>query len=249
MNTGSSSEYGFKDHPAAEDGGARAEQLLRGHQGLRHPPLPPCGAALDGCESRPCASTRSTGPGRTRPPVPALIVHGLRGLLPPLTSPETARDYVYVDDVVDAFLLAAAAGGRTRRHLQRRHGRPDVAATRWSSRAGARHRRRPRLGLDAGRAWDTAVWVADPRRFSASSAGAPRAQLLKASRARWRGCALTTSSAVCTSCGWGTPGRADDEPARCRPRTYPSRAGVPCFPISPTYTMRAAAAGEMICIK
>ncbi len=36
VNTGSSSEYGFKDHPAAEDGGARTEQLLRGGQGLGH---------------------------------------------------------------------------------------------------------------------------------------------------------------------------------------------------------------------
>jgi nucleoside-diphosphate-sugar epimerase len=38
-------------------------------------------------------------PGRL---IPRLIVHRLRGGLPPLASPDTARDYVYVDDVSEA---------------------------------------------------------------------------------------------------------------------------------------------------
>jgi len=42
--------------------------------------------------------------------IPTLIVHGLRGQLPPLVSPATARDFVYVDDAVDAMLLVAGAG-------------------------------------------------------------------------------------------------------------------------------------------
>ena len=111
VNAGSSSEYGVKDHPAVEEEAldpnsyyavAKASAtLLCRHVGrtrrIRIPTLrlySVYGPYED--------------PNRL---VPALIVHGLRGLLPPLTSPETARDFVYVDDVVDAFLLAAAAGG------------------------------------------------------------------------------------------------------------------------------------------
>ena len=41
--------------------------------------------------------------------IPRLIVEGRRGRWPPLVSPETARDFVHVDDAVDAFLLAAQA--------------------------------------------------------------------------------------------------------------------------------------------
>ena len=43
--------------------------------------------------------------------VPSLIEHGLRGKLPPLAAPNVARDFVYVDDVVDAFLSAATVEG------------------------------------------------------------------------------------------------------------------------------------------
>jgi nucleoside-diphosphate-sugar epimerase len=39
--------------------------------------------------------------------IPTLIRSGLKGKLPPLVNPDTARDYVYVDDVIDAYLLAA----------------------------------------------------------------------------------------------------------------------------------------------
>ena len=39
--------------------------------------------------------------------LPRLLVCGLRGELPALVSPTVARDYVYVDDAVEAFILAA----------------------------------------------------------------------------------------------------------------------------------------------
>jgi nucleoside-diphosphate-sugar epimerase len=44
-------------------------------------------------------------PGRL---IPAMIVRGLDGRLPPLVDPRVARDYVYVDDVSEAFVRAAA---------------------------------------------------------------------------------------------------------------------------------------------
>jgi len=47
-------------------------------------------------------------PGRL---MPTLIVQGLAGRLPALVEPRIARDYVYVDDVCDAFVRAAAKPG------------------------------------------------------------------------------------------------------------------------------------------
>ena len=39
--------------------------------------------------------------------IPTLISFGFKGRLPPLVSPEIARDYIYIDDVIAAYLLAA----------------------------------------------------------------------------------------------------------------------------------------------
>ena len=41
--------------------------------------------------------------------LPAMVVQGLQKRLPKLVSPEIARDFVYVEDVVEAFILAATA--------------------------------------------------------------------------------------------------------------------------------------------
>ncbi len=39
--------------------------------------------------------------------IPTLIRFGFKGTLPPLVSPEVARDYIYIDDVIAAYFLAA----------------------------------------------------------------------------------------------------------------------------------------------
>ena len=40
--------------------------------------------------------------------MPQIVQHGVRGELPPLVDPHIARDFVYSDDVVDAFVAAAS---------------------------------------------------------------------------------------------------------------------------------------------
>ena len=40
--------------------------------------------------------------------MPKIVQHGVRGELPPLVDPRIARDFVYSDDVVDAFVAAAS---------------------------------------------------------------------------------------------------------------------------------------------
>lgn len=39
--------------------------------------------------------------------IPTLITNTLQGRLTPLVSPDTARDFIYVDDVIDAYLLVS----------------------------------------------------------------------------------------------------------------------------------------------
>jgi nucleoside-diphosphate-sugar epimerase/glycosyltransferase involved in cell wall biosynthesis len=40
--------------------------------------------------------------------IPNLVAKGLKGAFPPLVDPNTSRDFVYIDDVCDAFVQAAA---------------------------------------------------------------------------------------------------------------------------------------------
>ena len=122
VQTGSSSEYGYKDHAASE-----LEVLdPNSHYAITK------AAATHYCTY----TARTTGiravtarlysvygpyeePSRL---IPTLLVHGLKGKLPPLVSPATARDFVHVDDAVRALLeLATRDQVRPRRGLQRCH--------------------------------------------------------------------------------------------------------------------------------
>ena len=40
--------------------------------------------------------------------MPKIVQHGVRGELPPLVDPHISRDFVYIDDVVEAFVAAAS---------------------------------------------------------------------------------------------------------------------------------------------
>jgi UDP-glucose 4-epimerase len=100
-------------------------------------------------------------PGRL---MPTLIEHALRGKLPPLVAPETARDFVWVEDVCDAFVRVAiaelldpgavfniASGTQTTlrtlvEEVSRQHGVPGE----------------PDWGSMSARSWDSSAWVGDP---------------------------------------------------------------------------------------
>ena len=168
VNAGSSSEYGLKDHPAVEAESLEPNSyyavtkasatLLCRYAARRH------GVRIPTLRLYSVYGPYEE-PNRL---VPALLVHGLRGTLPPLTSPDTARDFVHVDDVVDALLLAATRPG----------GDPGAvynvgSGTQTSLRAlGALAGRlfgidtEPVWGSMPDRSWDTSVWVADPRKIA-----------------------------------------------------------------------------------
>jgi UDP-glucose 4-epimerase len=176
VNTGSSSEYGFTTRAPCESDAIEpnshyavtkaAATLFCRHtaqrEGLRLPTLR-LYSVFGPWED----------PGRL---MPTLLQRGLAGRLPPLVAPETARDYVYVDDVSEAYLLAATVPNQepgaiynvcsgvqtTLREVV------DVARRLLAVRA------RPRWGTMPGRQWDTAVWVGDPTRIRAALGWAAR---------------------------------------------------------------------------
>lgn len=169
VNTGSSSEYGLKDHPPAEAepidpnstyavSKATATMLCR-HEAVR------TGANV--CTLR---LYSTYGPWEEpRRLVPALVVEGLRGRLPRLVDPTIARDFVWVGDVVDAYLIAARA----------RHSIPgvvyNVGTGVQSTLAEAVETVLEVLGLETHpdwgsmppRSWDTSRWVADSSKIEA----------------------------------------------------------------------------------
>ena len=97
--------------------------------------------------------------------LPTLLREASAGRLPPLVDPQTSRDFVHVDDVCEAFVLAA-----TRMH-------PGLHGENLNIGAGVKttigdlveltreafHLEvEPRFDTMAGRVWDTPDWYADP---------------------------------------------------------------------------------------
>lgn len=98
--------------------------------------------------------------------IPTLIASGLRGRLPRLAQPNLAHDFVYVEDVVEALVLAAnrAKGGETF----------DVGSGRQTTLAEVVELTRRTFGIEAApdwgsypaRSWDSSTWVSDTRKIS-----------------------------------------------------------------------------------
>jgi len=176
IHTGSSSEYGFKDHAAGE-----TEWL----EPNSHYAVAKAAATL---YCRYTAQARKAnittlrlysahGPYEdANRLMPTLIRHGLRGEWPPLVNPDTARDFVYVEDVCDACLLAAQTAPREFGAVYNvgsgvQTSLREVVAV---ARECLRIRREPVWGSMTQRSWDTASWVADTRLIRAELGWTPR---------------------------------------------------------------------------
>ncbi len=165
VNAGSSSEYGLKSHAPREN-----EWLQPNSHYAVTKAAGTHLTALAAAEGLPAVTLRLFSiygqwvePGRL---VPALVREATRGGLPPLVGPQTARDFVYVDDCCEALLRAAergAPGGpgatlnigsgvqtRLEELVEVARGALGVAAE-------------PQWGTMGQRGWDTNVWVSDPR--------------------------------------------------------------------------------------
>lgn len=164
INTGTSSEYGDCDHAPGED----------------EPPRPNSDyAATKAAATWLCQRARTRGVPVTtlrlysaygpfeeeRRLIPTLVRAALAGALPPLASPTVVRDYVYVGDVIDAYIATASEPSRSTIY--------NVASGVQTSLAELVAKAidvfsigvEPVWGSYPQRAWDTRVWVGDPSRI------------------------------------------------------------------------------------
>jgi polyisoprenyl-phosphate glycosyltransferase len=99
--------------------------------------------------------------------VPNLLRHALAGKLPPFVDPNTSRDFLYVDDVCAAFILAATkmqpefygesfnigSGVKT-----------TIADLAKITRSSFNVTEEPQYGKMEARAWDLAEWYSNPEK-------------------------------------------------------------------------------------
>jgi dolichol-phosphate mannosyltransferase len=167
VNIGSSSEYGFTDHAPTEDEEPRpssdyAVTKLTATLYCR------AAAARSGFSIPTLRLYSVYGPFEEPSRfVPRLAERGLSKALPPLVSPDVARDFVFVDDVVEACLAAA---GRPRPEPGAVY---NVGTGRQTTIREAVEIARRTLSIDSvpewgtmpNRSWDTSVWVANPAKI------------------------------------------------------------------------------------
>lgn len=196
VNTGSSSEYGSKDHAPAEDEPVEPNSY---YAVTKASATMFCRfAAARHSVNIPTLRLYSVfGPyEEANRLIPNLVAYGLAGRFPVLVDPSTPRDFVFVDDVCDAYLLAAGRSAGLNRQT-------DAAAA--DEESGGPERKRtvatpgfeygaiynvgsgkqttlkevvetareilsikaePEFGSMPNRAWDTAVWVSDNRKIA-----------------------------------------------------------------------------------
>jgi nucleoside-diphosphate-sugar epimerase len=167
VNTGSSSEYGFKQHPPAETdlpepnsyyAVAKASATMYCSYTSRRIERPITTLSLYS------AYGPYEEPSRL---MPTLIKKGLRGELPPLVAPDTARDFIYIDDVCEAYIRTARSksldfgevlnlGTGVQRSIR------EIVEV---AREVLNIEIEPDWGSMEARIWDSSVWVADNRRI------------------------------------------------------------------------------------
>lgn len=108
--------------------------------------------------------------------IPALILNGLGGKLPPLAAPDSAHDYVYVEDVCDAYLLAASRRdiGRGAVYNVGTGVQTTLRSAVETARCAMRVKDEPKWGSMRSRLWDSAVWVCDSRLIQRELGWKPR---------------------------------------------------------------------------
>jgi nucleoside-diphosphate-sugar epimerase len=168
VNTGSSSEYGFKDHAAAEDtwvepnsyyAVAKASATLFCRYVAQFRKFPAVTLRLYSVFGP------YEEPNRL---MPSLIVHGMAGKYPPLVDPRIARDYVYVDDVVEAYRLAVTGDHEPGAVYNVGTGiQTTLGELVTLAQAVFDLREAPPWGSMPNRSWDTTSWKADSRRIEA----------------------------------------------------------------------------------
>ncbi len=163
VQTGSSSEYGYQAQPSRED--CRIEP--NSHYAITKAAATHyCQFTARNLDFHAVTARLYSIYGPYEEPtrlIPTLLVHGLRGELPALASPDTARDFVYVDDAVEALIRLACGKDVTPGAIY------NVASGIQTTLETVVAQAKELLGVTAEpvwggmrpRAWDTGVWVGD----------------------------------------------------------------------------------------
>jgi dolichol-phosphate mannosyltransferase len=179
VHAGSSSEYGFKDHPPPEQDALEPNS---------HYAWSKASATLY-CrltaqrENAPITTLRlysAFGPYEEPSRLmPTLIARGFRGELPPLVDPHVARDFVYIDDVCEAFVLAATVPSTDVGAIYNVGSGIQTSISQLVdlARRELQIDHEPTWGSMANRSWDTSVWVSDNRAIQAALGWRPRYSL------------------------------------------------------------------------
>jgi nucleoside-diphosphate-sugar epimerase len=167
VNAGSSSEYGYKDHPPAED---ELPEPNSDYAAAKVAATTWCGyfARERGVETVTLRLYSIYGPWEDpKRLIPTIVREALAGGLPPLVGPDVARDFVFVDDACSAFLSSADAPEVAPGAVY------NVASGRQTTIRDVVETVRDTFGVDAEpdwgsmpeRAWDTTSWVGDPAKI------------------------------------------------------------------------------------
>lgn len=184
VNTGSSSEYGTKDHPMREDeliepnsyyAVGKAAQTLYCQQFAREEKFPVVTLRLFSVYGPYEEPTRF---------IPTVIVKALANKDIPLADPNVARDFIYLDDVIDAYRAAAQKPelsgevlnvGSGVQHTLKEALDAAIALTGSTSRA--------LFGTYERRSFDTNQWVADTNKMRTRLGVTPKYSLESGLRA------------------------------------------------------------------
>lgn len=116
--------------------------------------------------------------------IPSLINYALAGGLPKLVSPEIARDFIYIDDVVDAYLavLDSTNLGSGEIYNLGTGKQTTIREAVDSVKKILNVNVDPRWNAMEGRIWDTNVWVADIEKIKKRLGWKPRYTFLNGLR-------------------------------------------------------------------
>jgi len=187
VSAGSSSEYGFKDHAPKED---EALEPNSAYAVTKAAATLYCRYVGESVGLRVTTLRLYSVYGPYEEPtrlMPRLLVKSLSNSLPPLVDPEVARDYIYIDDVNDAFVAAATTphpgavyniGSGVQTSL-----REVVEIVRRLRKLNVE----PAWGTMPRRRWDTTIWVANKERAQTQLGWEPRIDLAAgiARMAKW----------------------------------------------------------------
>ncbi len=167
VNTGSSSEYGFKNHAPAENEFLEPNSFY---------------AVSKASSTLFCRYTAQQynvnvptlrlysvyGPYEDpRRLIPQMVINGLHGKYPNLVNQDTARDFIFINDVIDVFLAAAMAQTSEYGEVY------NVGSGKQTSlkqlveifKSLFEINDQPQWGSMNNRSWDTNVWVCDNKKM------------------------------------------------------------------------------------